>query len=278
MPVRTPHAVYGRLSTVRKILVIGIGAGNPDHLTLQAVKAIESADVFFILDKGEEKSDLVRLRHDMLARHAGKRPYRVVEARDPDRDRTAATPAYSPAVGDWRRRRAHICEALIRDEVADGECGAFLVWGDPALYDSTLAILEDILGRGAVCFDYEVVPGISSVSALGARHHTGLNQVGRPVRITTGRRLAEGGFPEDVDDVVVMLDAHQAFTRFREENLHIYWGAYLGMPDEILVSGRLPEVADRIRAVRAQARDRKGWIMDTYLLRRGATRPEPEGD
>lgn len=262
---------------MRKILVIGIGAGDPDHLTLQAVKALESADVFFILDKGSVKADLVRVRRDMLARHAGKQPYRVVEAQDPERDRTAPTPAYSPAVGDWRRRRADICEALIRDELADGQCGAFLVWGDPALYDSTLAILEDILGRGAVSFDYEVIPGISSVSVLAARHRTGLNQVGRPMQITTGRRLTEGGLPDDVDDVVVMLDSRQAFTRFQDEDLHIYWGAYLGTPDEILVSGALPEVAGRIRDVRAEARERKGWIMDTYLLRREAARPEPEG-
>ncbi|MGP3923237.1 precorrin-6A synthase (deacetylating) [Streptomyces sp. 8N616] len=253
---------------MRKILVIGIGAGDPDHLTLQAVKAITSADVFFILDKGQEKADLVALRRHILALHAGQRPYRLVDARDPNRDRTAPTPGYAPAVGDWRRRRADVCERLIRDELSEGECGAFLVWGDPALYDSTIGILEDILARGEVSFDFEVVPGVSSVSALAARHRTGLNQVGRPVRITTGRRLSEEGFPEDADDVVVMLDAHRTYLRFRDEDLHIYWGAYVGTPDEILVSGRLPEVADEISAVRAEARDRKGWIMDTYLLRR----------
>jgi precorrin-6A synthase len=260
---------------VRKILVIGIGAGDPDHLTLQAVKAINSADVFFVLDKGEAKSDLVRLRHDILQQHAGQRPYRVVQAQDPDRDRTAPSSRYSPAVDDWRRRRADICERLIRDELADGECGAFLVWGDPALYDSTLGILEDILDRGEVSFVHEVVPGISSVSALVAGHRTGLNQVGRPVQITTGRRLSEG-VPSGVDDVVVMLDAHRTFSRFRDEDLHIYWGAYVGTPDEILISGRLSEVADRIETVRAEARERKGWIMDTYLLRRnpGSRRPE----
>ncbi|WP_028814405.1 precorrin-6A synthase (deacetylating) [Streptomyces flavidovirens] len=257
---------------MRKIYVIGIGAGDPDHLTIQAVKALNTVDVFFLLDKGEEKSDLIRLRHEILGRHiADGREYRLVEGRDPDRDRRAGGADYSPAVGDWRSRRADIFERMITDELSEDETGAFLVWGDPALYDSTLGILEEILERGKVTFEHEVVPGVSSVSALVARHRTGLNQVAKPVQITTGRRLAEG-WPEGTDDVVVMLDAHQVFQRYAEEDPYIYWGAYIGTADEILVSGRLSEVSDRILRLRAEARARKGWIMDTYLLRRESHR------
>ncbi|GHA94054.1 precorrin-6A synthase (deacetylating) [Streptomyces tendae] len=247
--------------------MIGIGAGDPEQLTLQAVRALRGTDVFFVLDKGEAKADLVRLRRDMLEAHVPAGTYRVVEARDPERDRSAGGAAYSPAVGDWRSARAGIYERLIAEELGEDETGAFLVWGDPALYDSTLGILEEILERGAVAFEYDVVPGISSVSSLVARHRTGLNRVARPVQITTGRRLAEG-FPEDTDDVVVMLDAHQTFRRYADQDIDIYWGAYLGTPDEILDSGPIAEAAPRIERLRAEARERKGWIMDTYLLRR----------
>ncbi|MET9823263.1 precorrin-6A synthase (deacetylating) [Streptomyces sp. NPDC006349] len=252
---------------MRTIHVIGIGAGDPEQLTLQAVGALRSTDVFFVLDKGEAKADLVRLRREMLETHVPEGTYRIVEARDPERDRGAGGAAYSPAVGDWRTARAGIYERLIAEELGEDESGAFLVWGDPALYDSTLGILEEILERGAVAFEYDVVPGISSVSSLVARHRTGLNRVARPVQITTGRRLAEG-FPEDADDVVVMLDAHQAFRRYADQDIDIYWGAYLGTPDEILASGPIAEAAPRIERLRAEARERKGWIMDTYLLRR----------
>ncbi|MEU3169828.1 precorrin-6A synthase (deacetylating) [Streptosporangium sp. NPDC006930] len=253
---------------MKRILIIGIGAGNPDHLTLQAVKAIATADVFFILDKGEAKHDLVQLRQDLVDAHA-RAPYRLVEARDPDRDRT--TPAYAGAVEDWRSRRADIYERLVRDELGDDETGAFLVWGDPSLYDSTLAIVEEVLDRGTVQFEYDVIAGISSVSALAARHRTSLTRVARPLHITTGRRLSEEGPGEsdDIDDIVVMLDARNAFASLPDPaDFEIYWGAYLGTPDEILVAGPVEEVADRIRDVRAEARERKGWIMDTYLLRR----------
>jgi precorrin-6A synthase len=250
---------------MREIVVIGVGAGDPEQVTMQAVSALNRVDVFFVLDKGEVKQELVDLREEILRRYAKDKDYRVVVGRDPERDRI--TSAYVEAVDDWRRRRADVCAGLIASELGEDQVGAFLVWGDPSLYDSTLAILDDILARGALAFEVEVIPGISSVSTLAARHRVGLNQVGRPIQITTGRRLAKG-WPEDVDDVVVMLDAHTAFTEHLDQDATIYWGAYLGTPDEILISGPLSEVAGEIEKVRAEARDRKGWIMDTYLLRR----------
>ncbi len=256
---------------MRRVLVIGIGVGDPEQLTIQATRALNQVDVFFVIDKGEEKSSLVGLRHEILERYV-ERPYRVVEAQDPDRDRTAS--AYPSAVGEWRARRADTCERLLADELGEHECGAFLVWGDPTLYDSTIGVLEAVLARGQVEFDYEVIPGISSVSALAARHRVALNRVGRPVQITTGRRLAEG-FPDDVDNLVVMLDAREAFARTQEPELEIFWGAYVGTADEILISGPVAEVAERIRNERAAARERNGWIMDTYLLRR---RPGRRGE
>jgi precorrin-6A synthase len=248
---------------VREIAVIGIGAGDPEQVTMQAVSALKRADVFFVLDKGEVKQELVDLRSEILRRYA--EGYRVVVGQDPERDRT--TTAYVEAVDDWRRRRADVIAGLIASELGEDQVGAFLVWGDPSLYDSTLAILDDILARGELAFEVEVIPGISSVSTLAARHRVGLNQVGRPIQITTGRRLAKE-WPADVDDVVVMLDAQIAFTEHLDQDADIYWGAYLGTPDEILISGPLAEVAAEIEKARAEARDRKGWIMDTYLLRR----------
>jgi precorrin-6A synthase len=164
-----------------------------------------------------------------------------------------------------------VWEALLRDELGDDGVGAFLVWGDPSLYDSTLAVIDRVLARGAVAFDHEVVPGISSVHALTARHRIALNHVGGAVQITTGRRLA-AGWPHGVDDLVVMLDADCAFRRLDPEGVEIYWGAYLGTADELLLAGPLAEVAEEIARVRAHARAHKGWIMDTYLLRRSRSR------
>jgi precorrin-6A synthase len=248
---------------VRKIFIIGIGAGDPEHVTVQAINRLNEVDVFFVLTKGSEKQDLVRLRQDILERYVKEPAYRVVEARDPDRDRTPAN--YETAVADWHQLRTDVYEHMIRDELADGQRGAFLVWGDPALYDSTITLVDAVLARKNVEFGYDVIPGVSSLSVLAAQHRTAFNRIGKPVQITTGRRLAEG-FPADADDVLVMLDANNTFTKFPD--MDVFWGAYLGTPDEILVSGKVSDVADEIVTRRAEARERKGWIMDTYLLRR----------
>jgi precorrin-6A synthase len=116
-----------------------------------------------------------------------------------------------------------------------------------------------------------VIPGISSLQALAAQHQISLTRTGRPLHITTGRRLAAEGFPAHSDDVVVMLDARSAFSVAAGDD-EIYWGAYIGTPDEILIAGRVADVGPRIVAEREAARQRHGWIMDTYLLRRTSGR------
>jgi precorrin-6A synthase len=249
---------------MKKLFVIGIGAGNPDYVTVQAINALNEVDVFFVTDKGPEKEELLRLRKEICDRYIADKSYRTIEIPDPPRDRNPAS--YEAAVGSWHDERAALYEQSIAKELGDGECGAFLVWGDPSLYDSTLRIIERIVARGAVTFDVEVIPGISSIQALAASHRIILNRIGRPVHITTGRKLAER--PDDADDVVVMLDGDCAFKTIKEAAMDIYWGAYLGTEDEILISGNLRDRAEDIERVRAEAKQRKGWIMDTYLLRR----------
>lgn len=248
---------------MRKLFIIGVGAGDPDYITVQAVKALNAVDVFFVIDKGEEKDDLVALRKEICRRHIQNPTYRIVEARDPERDRTAA--AYTSAVEDWYDKRALIFERMITEELGEEGCGGFLVWGDPTLYDSTIRIVERIKARGNVAFDYEVIPGISSVQALVAKHRLPINRVGESIHVTTGRKLAEG-LPPGIANVVVMLDSQNAY-RGVDPAAEIYWGAYIGTPDEILIAGKVADVAETIAATRAEARERHGWIMDIYLLR-----------
>ncbi|MDT5149679.1 MAG: precorrin-6A synthase [Mycobacterium sp.] len=252
----------------RRIHVIGIGAGDPQYVTVQAIEALNDVDVFFAMDKGAKKGgvkdDLVFFRREICQRFIREPGYRFVELPDPQRRRAAPDgPNYRQRVADWHAARADVWAQALLEELSDDGVGAFLAWGDPSLYDSTLRILDIVAQR--LDFTYDVIPGITAIQALTARHRVPLNDVGEPVLITTGRRLREEGLP---GSAVVMLDGDCAFLGCPPAT-QIWWGAYLGTPDELLVDGTVGEVGERIAQVRADARERHGWIMDTYLLRPG---------
>jgi precorrin-6A synthase len=247
----------------RHIHVIGIGAGDPDYVTVQAIRALNDTQVFFAMDKGESKSDLVALRRSICERFIEKPGYRFVELPDPQRSAIDDQGDYREAVADWHAARARIWATAIAGELGPDGVGAFLAWGDPSLYDSTLRILNTVIADSAELeISYDVIPGITAVQALTARHRIPLNDVGQAVLITTGRQLRAHGVS---GSAVVMLDADCSFLACPPET-RIWWGAYLGTDNELLVAGTVGEVGARIATLRAEARARHGWIMDTYLL------------
>lgn len=250
---------------MRTIFIVGIGAGNPEFLTLQAVSALQRADIVFLPQKGEEKAGLNSVRMQLLERAVPEGGYRVVPFDVPER-RQAETPEYQGSIDDWRGALREAYRGLFLRELRDGEAGAFLVWGDPALYDGTLAIVEEV--QAELGLTVVIVSGITAVQALAAAHRIALNRVGEAVTVTTGRRVAAGE-ADRLSNFVVMLDSHAGWRRFAgEPETWIYWGAYLGTADQLLVAGPVTAVQDEIARVRANAQQRHGWVMDTYLIRR----------
>ena len=264
---------------MRELLLIGMGPGHPDQVTVQAVRALNRADVFFRMDKGDDKSGLNAAREEILRRHVTGDGYRVVDIPEPARDRSGTLDAdgYQGAVRDWHAARAELIAAAIEGELGGDGVGAFLVWGDPSVYDSMLRIVDQVLALGTADFTCTVIPGVTSVQALAAAHRIPLNRVGEPIHITPARRLAElpePGLPDGLDSAVVMLDRGFTAAGFGEPGLEVYWGAYLSTPDEVLISGPLADVAAEITDTRARLREQHGWIMDTYLVRRNTAGTE----
>lgn len=240
------------------LTLIGIGTGNPDHLTRQAIKAMQGAQLVIVPRKGEGKADLADLRRAILADVAPDTP--VAEFDLPVRDETIAD--YTARVNAWHDAIAQVWADTIAPHAAQSV--ALLVWGDPALYDSTLRIAARLRPAPEI----RVIPAVTSISAMTAAHRIALNEIGAPFIVTTGRQLREGGFPAGVDTAVVMLDGECSFAALPPDGITIYWTAYAGMANEISLSGPLAEVSAQIIAARAQARAQHGWIMDVYLLRR----------
>lgn len=244
-----------------ELLLIGIGTGNPEHLTLQAVRALNTADLVLIPQKGENKADLAELRRAICDEVITDPATRIAEFALPKRD--ISDPNYRRSVDRW-----HDAVAAAWTEAMANAPGtervALLVWGDPSLYDSTLRIAARVCPQPEV----RVIPGITSMQALTAAHGIPLNKIGAPVLITTGRRLREEGWPEAAERLLVMLDGECSFQHIAQDGVMIWWGAYVGMPEQILLTGPLRTTGPEIIAARSEARARHGWIMDTYLLSR----------
>jgi len=250
----------------RRLVLVGLGPGDPELVTAEAARALNEVDYFLVADKTGSHpgtTDLIAMREAICERHVTGE-WRLVAVPDPERDRD--DPAdYAGAVRDWHEARAQVFEQALLEHPGDA---AVLVWGDPALYDSAIRLADRIVERGVVDVSVEVVPGLSSVQLLAARHRLVLNVIGGPITITTGRRLLDDA--ADHDNLVVMLDGALTCRQLADPSAwQIWWGANLGSPGEQLVAGRLSDVADEIWERRAAVQAAQGWVMDTYLLRRG---------
>ena len=242
--------------------LIGIGCGDPDQLTLQAVRAINAADLVLIPRKGAEKSDLAGLRRTICAQVLTNTTTCIVEFDLPRRN--SEHEDYRDGVAEWHDAVAAVWSRQIATHAGGVGRVALLIWGDPSLFDSSLRVAR----RLDPVPNIEVIPGVTSIQALCAAHAIPLNEIGEPFLVTTGRRLREAGWPPGVDTVVVMLDGGTAFQSLDARGIQIWWGAYLGMPNQIILSGPLADIGATIATARAEERARHGWIMDSYILKR----------
>lgn len=247
-----------------ELLLIGMGTGNPDHLTLEAVKALNTADLILLPLKGALRAQLADVRREIVAGVVTNPATRLIEFDMPSRD--ASAPDYVANVEDWHRQTSAVWQKKIETNLGPKGRVALLVWGDPSLYDSTMRIAAHL--AESLPLDLKVIPGITSIQALTAAHAIPLNEIGASVLLTTGRQLRKHGWPEGIGTLVVMLDGEQSFAQIDATGVTIWWGAYLGMPEEITISGPLKDVGAHILETRKRAREKHGWLMDIYILRR----------
>ncbi len=111
----------------RRIHVIGIGAGDPDYVTAQAVAALNDTQVFFAMDKGDAKDDLVALRRLICERFIREPGYRFVELPDPPRARTAGQSGLPAGRRRLARRAGRRCGPM-RSRPNSGPAASARFW------------------------------------------------------------------------------------------------------------------------------------------------------
>lgn len=247
---------------MRTLLIIGIGAGSKQHLTLEAIAALQQADAVLALDKGTAKADLLQLRQQLITEHAPGLP--LVAVSDPERDRNPTD--YASEVQRWHRARAEVLFNALDSHIPVNGTAAFLVWGDPSLYDSTLRVIANMQKFCGLECTVRVVPGITAIQVLTAAHGIVLNRIGEDIHIATARNLPATSVAER-RNCVVMLDGGAAWLDAHTERTYIWWGAFLGTPHQVLRAGWVIEIGQELKELKAQLRAKHGWVMDTYLLR-----------
>lgn len=241
-----------------RIRIVGIGMG-PHQVTPEAADALRDADYVIAAEKRDD-DELLAIRREI----AGAYGVPVVAVPDPSRDRDpAGDGGYAVAVAGWHAARVAAYETVLSERQGTA---AFLVWGDPAFYDSTIRIVEAIAARSAVEIEYDVVPGISALQLLAARHRIVLHDVGQPLHVTTGR-LLPAAVEAGQTNIAVMLNRSVDLDGL--DDWAIWWGANLGRSEEALVAGRVGDVCGEIAAARERVRAAAGWVLDIFVVRRG---------
>ena len=161
-----------RLRRGGKLYGVGVGPGDPELLTLKAVRVLREADVVMVPDS--VKADKTAL-HIASAYLQNKTVETVTTPMV--RDKAVVDAAYTAAAD-------RICALLDQ-----GKQVAFLTLGDPTVYSTYMYIHEKVLARG---YDVEVVPGVPSFCAAAARLNLSLCQGSEPLLIVPASHGAEG--------------------------------------------------------------------------------------
>ena len=152
-----------RLRRGGKLYGVGVGPGDPELLTLKAVRVLRNRYTYRVPDS--VKADKTAL-HIASAYLQNKTVETVTTPMV--RDKAVVDAAYTAAAG-------RICALLDQ-----GKQVAFLTLGDPTVYSTYMYIHEKVLARG---YDVEVVPGVPSFCAAAARLNLSLCQGSEPLLI-----------------------------------------------------------------------------------------------
>ncbi|MGP1570328.1 MAG: precorrin-2 C(20)-methyltransferase [Eubacteriales bacterium] len=149
-----------------KLFGVGVGPGDPELLTLKAVKIIENADIIAIPASGQNVNVA----------------YEIAKGGVQDLDKKHIEELSMPMIRDEieLKRNHDAAAAKIAKWLSDGKDVAFLTLGDPTVYSTYMYIHKRIEKMG---FETQIIPGITSFCAVAARLNDSLTEAGEMLHV-----------------------------------------------------------------------------------------------
>ena len=149
-----------------KLYGVGVGPGDPELLTLKALRLIKENEVIAVPGK------------DIQASVA----YQIVKGAYEDLDKKTLIPVAMPMTKDPQVLKANHDKAAdqVEDYLKKGKNVVFLTLGDTTVYSTYLYVHKRILERG---YEAEIVSGITSFCAVAARLNMGLVEADQPLHV-----------------------------------------------------------------------------------------------
>jgi precorrin-2/cobalt-factor-2 C20-methyltransferase len=186
---------------IGKLYVIGVGPGDPELLTLKAVRILGEVGCIFV-PKGKEEGDSIAL--SIVRGSVNLADKEIVEAYFPMQK--TAGPEKAPELDSrWKGT----VEALVR-QLEAGLDTAFITIGDPAIY-STFFYLHEGLVRALPGLSIEIVPGVSSINASACRAGIPLGLGDGRIAVLPANYLDRLQATIEEFDTVVLMKVHRVF-------------------------------------------------------------------
>ena len=149
-----------------KLYGVGVGPGDPDLITLKAIKTIKACEVIAVPKTGET---------ERVAFHIAKQSIPELESKE-------MIELYMPMTRDKQLLSASHDKAAdaVIDLLKQGKSVAFLTLGDPSIYSTYIYVHKRVIEKG---YEAQLVAGVPSFCAVAARLNIELTEGAQPLHV-----------------------------------------------------------------------------------------------